>query len=84
LERRPRALEELQIPVVAVAGQADMPDFKTGAKEIADRVPHGQFELIESAGHLAPLEAPQQFKAILLRLLQSRDLVKRSTADCDG
>jgi len=50
----------------------------------SDRVPHGQFELIESAGHLAPLEAPQRFRAILLSLLQSGVLVKRSIAGCDG
>ena len=71
LERRPETLDELMIPVLALAGEADMPDFKAGAKEIAARVPHGRFEVIEGAGHLAPLEAPQEFKKLLLGLLQS-------------
>lgn len=71
LEDRPQVLQGLQIPVLAVAGEADMPDFKTGAREIADRVPHGQFEVIQGAGHLAPLEAPQEFRKSLLRLLHS-------------
>jgi 3-oxoadipate enol-lactonase len=69
LEGRPRALQALRIPVVAVAGEADMPDFKAGAREIADLAPHGRCELIAGAGHLAPLEAPEEFRAILLGLL---------------
>jgi pimeloyl-ACP methyl ester carboxylesterase len=73
LDRRPQAVEGLQIPVLAVAGEADMPDFKAGAREIADRAPHGQFEVIEGAGHLAPLEAPQEFRNLLLGLLQRVD-----------
>jgi pimeloyl-ACP methyl ester carboxylesterase len=71
LEDRPQVLQALQIPVLAVAGEADMPDFMTGAREIADRVPHGQFEVIQGAGHLAPLDAPQEFRKSLLRLLRS-------------
>jgi pimeloyl-ACP methyl ester carboxylesterase len=71
LATRPQALEDLRIPVLAVAGDADMPDFKTGAKEIADRVPHGRFDVIQGAGHLAPLEAPEEFRKLLLGLLRS-------------
>jgi pimeloyl-ACP methyl ester carboxylesterase len=71
LEDRPQVLQELQIPVLAVAGEADMPDFKIGAREIADLMPHGQFDVIQGAGHLAPLEAPQEFRNSLLRLLHS-------------
>ncbi len=69
LEGRSEALRALRIPVVAVAGEADMPDFKAGAREVADLVSHGRCELIAGAGHLAPLEAPEEFQRILLGLL---------------
>jgi pimeloyl-ACP methyl ester carboxylesterase len=65
LERNPHLLEQIQVPVLAVAGEADMPDFKRGAREIAGLVADGEFELIPGAGHLAPLEAPEQFRGLL-------------------
>jgi 3-oxoadipate enol-lactonase len=71
LDSRPRALEDLRIPVLSVAGDTDMPDFKIGAQEIADRVPHGRCDVIQGAGHLAPLEAPDEFRTLLLGLLRS-------------
>jgi len=43
-----------------------MPDFKAGAAEIAELVPRGEATLIHGAGHLAPLEAPDPFKELLL------------------
>jgi pimeloyl-ACP methyl ester carboxylesterase len=65
----PEVLEHLQIPVLAAAGEADMPDFKAGAAEIAELVPHGQVTMIPGAGHLAPLEAPNAFRELLLHFL---------------
>jgi pimeloyl-ACP methyl ester carboxylesterase len=71
LEQYPEALERLQMPVLAAAGEADMPDFKTGAEEIAELVPHGRLVIIAGAGHLAPLEAPDEFRELLLSFLRS-------------
>jgi pimeloyl-ACP methyl ester carboxylesterase len=86
LATRPQALEDLRIPVLAVAGDADMPDFKTGAKQIADRVPNVQFDVIQGAGHLAPLEAPVQFRKLLLGVLrgiaQCRSRLERAAWRC--
>lgn len=62
-------LERLQVPVLAAAGELDMPDFKAGAIEIADLVPRGEVTVIRGAGHLAPLEAPDTFKELLLDFL---------------
>ncbi len=71
LEQRPQELAKLQSPVLAVAGEADMPDFMAGAKQIAESVPHGEFAVIKEAGHLAPLEAPAEFRELLLGFLRS-------------
>jgi pimeloyl-ACP methyl ester carboxylesterase len=48
-----------------------MPDFKAGAAEIAELVPHGKVSTIQGAGHLAPLEAPDAFRELLLEFLSS-------------
>jgi pimeloyl-ACP methyl ester carboxylesterase len=73
LEQHPDALGRLQMPILAAAGEADMPDFKAGAEEIAALVPHGQVAVIEGAGHLAPLETPERFKELLLRFLAAAE-----------
>lgn len=59
----------LRIPVLAVAGERDMPDFKLGAEQIGQHVPGGRSELLPGAEHLAPLEAPDAFRDVLLGFL---------------
>jgi pimeloyl-ACP methyl ester carboxylesterase len=69
LEDHPEVLERLQLPILAAAGEADMPDFKAGAAEIAGLAPQGEVTVIRGAGHLAPLEAPDAFMGLLLDFL---------------
>jgi 3-oxoadipate enol-lactonase len=77
LERHPELLGQLQMPILAVAGEADMPDFRHGAEEIVNRVPHGQMAIIEGAGHFASLEAPDSFRELLLAFLRQPDTRSR-------
>jgi 3-oxoadipate enol-lactonase len=72
LERSPEALSTLSIPVLAVAGGRDYPHFKRGAEELASAVPGAEVTAIDDAGHLAPLETPDEFQALLLDFLQRR------------
>lgn len=72
LERNPEAISTLRIPVLAVAGGRDYPDFRRGAEELARAVPGAQLTVIDEAGHLAPLETPDQFQTLLLDFLQRR------------
>lgn len=60
LEADPGALERLTMPRLVAAGERDMPDFQR---------PGGV--LIPGAGHLAPLERPEAFRALLLDFLRS-------------
>lgn len=61
LEPDPELLARLQMPVLALAGEADMPDFKIGVEQIAEAVPHARTMILCGAGHLAPLETPDEF-----------------------
>jgi pimeloyl-ACP methyl ester carboxylesterase len=70
LEQHPEALDRMRMPVLAAAGEGDMPDFKQGAEEIAGLVPNGEAVVIEGAGHLAPLEVPDRFSELLLGFLR--------------
>ena len=69
LEQQPQALQRLRIPVLAASGETDMPDFIAGAEQIAELVPQAEVVTVAGAGHLAPLEAPEEFRAILLGFL---------------
>jgi pimeloyl-ACP methyl ester carboxylesterase len=69
VEQDPEAVGGLEMPVLAAWGEADMPDFATGATEIAGLVRHGRAEMIPGAGHLAPLEAPEAFRMLVLEFL---------------
>jgi pimeloyl-ACP methyl ester carboxylesterase len=61
LETDRDALTRIAVPVLAVAGQADMPDFKIGVAEIAAALPAARTAILPGAGHLAPLETPDEF-----------------------
>jgi pimeloyl-ACP methyl ester carboxylesterase len=69
LEEHPDALARLSMPALAAFGEHDMPDFAAGAREIAEHVAGAEVAMIEGAGHLAPLEAPEAFRGLLLRFL---------------
>jgi pimeloyl-ACP methyl ester carboxylesterase len=50
-----------------------MPDFKEGAELLARELPNARLHVFEGAGHLAPLEAPGEFREVLLGFLTARD-----------
>jgi 3-oxoadipate enol-lactonase len=57
------------MPVLLVAGERDMPDMQEGVHVLGGRLPHARCEFIPGAGHLAPLETPDAFRALLLDFL---------------
>jgi pimeloyl-ACP methyl ester carboxylesterase len=56
--------------LVVVGDQDDILPVEE-ARQIADSAPNGRFEVVEGAGHLVSVEAPDRFNQILLELLQS-------------
>jgi pimeloyl-ACP methyl ester carboxylesterase len=69
VEDDPETLRALQTPTLVAVGARDKPDFKEGARILADLLPNARLEIIEGAGHLAPLETPEEFRQLLLRFL---------------
>lgn len=73
VEQAPESLRHLQVPALVAVGERDKPDFRTGADVLADLLPSSRLEIIEHAGHLAPLETPDVFRQLLLSFLRERD-----------
>jgi 3-oxoadipate enol-lactonase len=71
LEEDPGALADLRMPALVAAGEYDMSDFRAGAEALAAAIPGARLEIIPGVGHLAPLEAPERFRALLLEFLDA-------------
>jgi pimeloyl-ACP methyl ester carboxylesterase len=70
LDVDPAALGSINVPVLVAAGELDMPDFREAARRLSAQLPRARGELIPDAGHLAPLEVPDRFRALLLGFLE--------------
>jgi pimeloyl-ACP methyl ester carboxylesterase len=66
------ALSRLDVPTLVAVGEHDMPDFRKSAEEMARVIPGARHEIIEGAGHLAPLETPDAFRSLLVQFLDER------------
>lgn len=68
IEADPGALGGLRIPALVAAGERDMPDFRFGAEALARQLRHPRCH--QRTRHLAPLEEPEAFDALLLGFLR--------------
>ena len=57
-------------PLTVLVGDGDELLPVDEAREIADSAPHGRLEVVEDAGHVASIDAPERFNQILLELLR--------------
>jgi pimeloyl-ACP methyl ester carboxylesterase len=71
VEEDPDWPARVHMPVLLAAGERDMPDMQEGVHVLCGRLPHARREFIARAGHLAPLETPEAFRALLLDFLQA-------------
>ncbi|WNE95284.1 alpha/beta hydrolase [Streptomyces luomodiensis] len=62
----PAALRTLLIPALVGVGEHDMPDFFHGGEQLARELGAEGVVTLPGAGHLAPLEQPAAFCALLL------------------
>ncbi len=69
LEQDPGALGRLELPVLVTVGEHEFPDFHEAARRLARNIPGARHELIAEAGHLAPMERPEDFRDLLLGFL---------------
>jgi pimeloyl-ACP methyl ester carboxylesterase len=66
LEEDPSLVARIGCPVLLAAGEEDMADFKNAVQELGSRLPQATTALIAECGHLAPLEAPEEFRRLVL------------------
>lgn len=71
LEENPERLAEIEAPTLIATGERDLQVFIEGAERMARGMPNARHEVIEGAGHLPPLEAPEAFRKLLLEFLRS-------------
>lgn len=66
-----RFLAEINVPVLILVGEFDIPDVHAHSGAIEAGIPHAKREIIFKSGHLIPLEQPQAFIASVLKFLNS-------------
>lgn len=69
VEEDPESLTRIDVPVLAAAGEDDMPDFLTGMDTLARVLPTARAVVIAGAGHVAPLDAPDAFRELVVEFL---------------
>jgi pimeloyl-ACP methyl ester carboxylesterase len=69
VEEDPSILERLAMPALVMVGDRDLPDFREGADRLAGSLPNARLAVVKGAGHLAPLEEPNEFRRVLLAFL---------------
>ena len=72
VEQHPDCLSRLSMPALVAVGEFDMADFREAAQWLADELPDSTHAVIEGARHLAPLEQPAAFDALLRTFLADR------------
>lgn len=60
------ALRSLSVPALVGVGEFDMPDFFEGGAILREELRAGEVVVVPDTGHLAPLERPDLFVALLL------------------
>jgi 3-oxoadipate enol-lactonase len=73
IEQDADALRRLEIPALVAVGDRDKREFREGAELLSQTLPSARLEIIAGAGHLAPLEAPELFRELLLGFLRERE-----------
>jgi pimeloyl-ACP methyl ester carboxylesterase len=63
-------LGELRQPTLVVVGDADRPELRSLAEQVAAALPDARLATIAGAGHLPSLERPDELNRLLLEFLQ--------------
>jgi pimeloyl-ACP methyl ester carboxylesterase len=71
-EEDPDLLGQLDVPALVLSGERDMPDFRLAAESLARRLGAATPTVVPGAGHLAPLERPEEFDRLLIRFLDQQ------------
>lgn len=64
-----KRLHEIKAPTLVVVGEHDLPDFQAIADLLQANIAHAKKKVLAGAGHMANMEAPEQFNETILRFL---------------
>ena len=64
-------LSSIAIPALVVVGESDAITPPQGAEAMAKKVPGAKYELVRGAGHMSPMEQPDQVNRALLAFLRT-------------
>lgn len=62
-------LKEIKIPVQVICGEFDKLATPEQMKEMAEKIPGSKFKIIPDAGHMTPIENPEEFNKTILFFL---------------
>ncbi len=79
-------LTDLRAPTLVIVGEQDLLTPPWICREVADRIPGSQFEIIKGDGssHVVPIERPDEFNHLVTRFLVASDAGLASAAPADG
>jgi pimeloyl-ACP methyl ester carboxylesterase len=69
LDPFPESVAELDVPALLLVGEHEMSDFLNMGRRLEGALPRARLEVVGGAGHLAPLETPDEFRRLLLEFL---------------
>ena len=78
-------LADLKSPTLVIVGEQDLLTPPWICREVADRIPGSQFEIIKGDGssHVVPIERPDEFNHLVTRFLVASEPALASAAPAD-
>jgi 3-oxoadipate enol-lactonase len=64
-------LSEVRAPTLVVVGKDDLPDFRDIAEALHQGVPGAELVVLPGVGHMANMEAPEAFNALVTAFLEA-------------
>jgi pimeloyl-ACP methyl ester carboxylesterase len=68
-------LSKIQVPVLLIVGQLDLPHLQERSAHMAEIIPNAEFVSMKDVAHLPALEAPQQCAEIIAKFLARHNIV---------
>lgn len=71
---RRKELANIKVPTLLIAGADDKTAPRAVMEKMWQKIPGGEYVLLEGCGHLGPMDRPEAFNAALLAFLQRHSL----------
>ena len=72
----------IKAKTLVIGGAEDTPDYPAQAQHVADTIPNAELYLIDHAGHIPHLEAPEEFHREVVRCLKAEYATVQGVQGC--